>query len=174
MSRTRSMILAFASCLFLVQSKPGWGQNASSANGPVSTDDRNFLLNAAQSGAHEVEMGMLGLERGTNRDLKIYAQHMLDDHTLSNAEIEALARVKGVTLPNVAKTDPTVVKLSALTGLEFDREFVQQEIDKHLRNLAEFEKEDQSAAADSDIKGFAHSALPKMRAHLDQVKALKL
>jgi putative membrane protein len=172
MSHTRPMILTFASCLFLLT--PSWGQNASSGSGTLSTADRNFILNAERSGVHEVQMGMLGVERGTNRDLKVYAQHMLDDHALSNAEIEALARVKGVRLANSATTDAAVVKLSALSGPEFDREFVRQEIDNHLKNLADFEKEDQSAAADPDIKGFAHSALPKMREHLDQVRALKL
>ncbi|MGH9646983.1 MAG: DUF4142 domain-containing protein [Bryobacteraceae bacterium] len=174
MSHTRTMILTVMSCLFLLQSKPTWGQNARSGNGTLSADDRNFILAAERSGVHEVQMGMLGIERGTNSDLKVYAQHMLDDHTLSNAEIEALARVKGVRLPNPASTDPAVVKLSALSGPDFDREFVRQEIDNHLRNLAEFEKEDQSAASDPDIKGFAHSTLPKIRAHLDQVRALKL
>jgi putative membrane protein len=168
------MILALVSFLLLLQSNAIRGQNPSGSAGAISAEDRSFILNAEQSGLHEVQMGMLGIERGTSNELKIYAQHILDDHTLSNAEIEALARLKGVTLPNPAKTDPSVVKLSELSGPEFDREFVRQEIDNHLKNLGEFEKEDQSAAADLDIKGFAHSALPKMRAHLEQAKALKL
>ena len=174
MSHARTMVLTFGCCLILLKGSPGWGQNANGGNGTLSTSDRNFIINAEQSGLHEVQMGMLGVERGTNRDLKVYAQQMLDDHTLSNAEIAALARLKGVTLPNPDKTDPAVVKLSALSGLEFDQEFARQEIDNHLRNLAQFEKEDQSAAADPDVKGFAHSALPKMRAHLERVQALKL
>jgi len=152
MSHARTMILMFGAYLLLLLTSPSRAQNANSGNGTLSTDDRNFILNAEQSGVHEVQMGMLGVERGTNSGLKVYAQHMLDDHALSNAEIEALARVKGVTLPNPVRTDPAVVKLSALSGLEFDQEFVRQEIDNHLRNLAEFEKEDQSAASDPDIR----------------------
>jgi putative membrane protein len=98
----------------------------------------------------------------------------LDDHTLSNAEVEALARLKGVALPDPTKTDTSTEKLSRLTGIEFDQEFEREAIEDHLRSLAEFEKEDQSATSDSDVKGFAHSALPKMRTHLEQAKALQL
>ena len=173
MSHHRMIVLAFAGYLSLLPNGPIQGQNASSGNSLISADDRNFILNAEQSGLHEVQMAMLAAERASNRDVKIYAQRMLDDHALTNAEIEALARVKGVPLPNQTKTDPIVVKMTQLSGLEFDQEFVRQEIDGHLKNIAEFEREDQAAASDPDIKGFAHSALPKMRDHLKQAQALK-
>ena len=173
MSHHRMILVTLGGFLLLIHSAPVRAQNASSGNGALSADDRNFIVNAQQNGLHEVQMGMLAVERATNRDVKIYAQHILDDHALTNAEIAALARVKGVALPNPTKTDPLVVKLSQLSGLDFDQEFVRQEIDSHLKNIAEFEREDQSAAADPDIKGFAHSALPKMREHLQQAQALK-
>jgi putative membrane protein len=64
--------------------------------------------------------------------------------------------------------------LSRLSGIEFDTEFVRELIENHLRDLAEFEKEDQSTSADPDIKGYAHGELPKLHAHLDQARALKL
>jgi len=119
-------------------------------------------------------MGMLGVERGTNNDLKAYAQRILDDHTLSNAEVQALARLKGIALPDPTKTDGPAISLSRLNGIDFDQAFVREAIQDHLKDLAEFEKEDQSSASDSDIKGFAHSTLPKLRSHLEQAKALKL
>jgi putative membrane protein len=118
-------------------------------------------------------MGMLGVERSTNNDVKAYAQRILDDQTLPNGQVAALARLKGVALPDPTKTDQSTVNLSRLTGLAFDQEFVRESISDHLRDLAEFEKEDQSSRVDSDVKGFAHSALPKLRAHLEQAKALK-
>jgi len=174
MSRYRTTILGFCGLLFLLQNDLSRAQNASAGAVSISAAERQFILDAAQSGSHEVKMGMLGIERGTNSDLKAYAQRILDDHALSNAEIEALARLKGVALPDPTRTDTSMERLSRLTGIEFDQEFVREEVDNHLKNIAEYEKEDQSATSDSDIKGFAHSALPKMREHLQQAKALKL
>jgi putative membrane protein len=173
MSPYRMIALAFSGCLLFLLSNSSRAQNPSGGAVAVSAEDRKFLMDAAQSGYHEVKMGMLGAERGTNTALKAYAQRILDDHALSNAEVEALARLKGVALPD-PKTDTSVVKLSQLSGIEFDQEFVREAVENHLRDLAEFEKEDQSTAADSDIRGFAHSALPKLREHLDQARALKL
>jgi len=174
MSPQRMVFLAFSVCALLFQNNLSRGQNTNGGAVTVSAEDRKFLLDAAQNGLHEVKMGMLGAERGTNSDLKVYAQHILDDHALSNAEVQALARLKGIALPDPAKIDDPTERLSRLTGIEFDQEFVRQEIEAHLKSIAEFEKEDQSPTADSDIKGFAHSALPKMHTHLDQAKALKL
>jgi putative membrane protein len=170
----RMVLLAFSGWLLLFQNTLSHGQNPSGGAVTVSPEDRKFLLDAAQNGQHEVKMGMLGVARGTNSDLKAYAQHILDDHALSNAEIQALARLKGIVLPDPAKIDDSAERLARLIGIEFDQAFVREEIDGHLKAIAEFEKEDQSATADSDIKGFAHSALPKMHAHLDQAKAVKL
>jgi putative membrane protein len=174
MSPQRMLVLAFSACLLLFQNTLSRAQNSKGGAVTVSAEDRKFLVDAAQNGLHEVKMGMLGVERGTNSDLKVYAQHMLDDHALSNAEVQALARLKGIALPDPAKIDDPTERLSRLTGIEFDQAFVREEIDGHLKSIGEFEKEDQSATADSDIKGFAHSALPKMHAHLDQAKAVKL
>jgi putative membrane protein len=174
MSADRMMVLALVGgCVLLLQSEASRGQNPAGGAVAVSTEDRKFILDAAQSELHEVQMGMLGIERSSNNDLKVYAQRLFDDHTLSNAEVQALARLKGVTLPDPTKTDTSAVNLSRLTGIEFDQAFVRASIEDHLKDLAEFEKEDQSSAADADIRGFAHSTLPKLRAHLEQAKALK-
>jgi putative membrane protein len=173
MSPYRRLVLAFSTCFLLFQNDLSRGQNPVGGAGTISVEDRKFILDAAQSGFHEVQMGMLGVERGTNNDLKAYAQRILDDHTLSNAELQALARLKGVALPDPTRTDQSAVNLSRLTGINFDQEFVREAIEGHLRDLAAFEKEDQSSTADVDIKGFAHSTLPKLRTHLEQARALK-
>ena len=56
----RTMIVALA--LPLLQSDLGRGQNPVGGAVTVSTEDRKFILEAAQSGLHEVQMGMLGVE----------------------------------------------------------------------------------------------------------------
>jgi putative membrane protein len=173
MSPNRMAVLGLSGLLLLLQNDVSRAQNTSGGAVAISAADRKFLVDVAQSGLHEVKMGKLGVERGTNRDLKVYAQGLLDDHTLSNAEVQALARLKGVAFPDPTKTDDSSERLSRLTGREFDQEFVRESIADHQKNIAAFEKEDRSATSDSDVKEFVHGALPKMRAHLEQAKALK-
>src|SRR5579863_1608703 len=159
----RVIVVVFGiSVLFLLfQNVPGRAQDPLAKPVKVSPADVQFVVDAARSGYHEVQMGKLGVERG-GHDVQVYAQRILDDHTLSNAEVEALARLKSITLPDASKTDPSTANLSRLSGIEFDREFARAAVEDHLRDLAEFENEDQSAASDSDIRGFAHSMLPKL------------
>ena len=172
MSTCPLVLLALSGSLMALQTDLTRARNPKGGAVTVSAEDRSFIQYAARSGYHEVKMGRLGIKQSTNRDLRAYAQRIVDDHTLSNAEVEALARLKGIRLPDATKVDTPVVELSRLTGLEFDQEFVREAIANHLRDLAEFEKEDQSAGADPDIKGFADSMLPTLRAHLKQAKAL--
>ncbi len=140
----------------------------------VSVADREFLTEAAQIAAHELQMGKLGVERGTNGDLKMLAQTLVDDYTLARAEIEALARLKGVALPNPPKSDTALPELSRLSGLEFDQAFARQGVSELAMVVGLFEKEEQLAGADSDVQGFARSLLPKIRTQLQEVRTLKL
>ena len=165
--------LPSAACVLLLQSGLSRGQAPTSGAVVVSAEDRKFLLDAASSGFHEVQIAKLGVSRATSPEVKAYSRNILDDHTLSNAEVEALARLKGVALPDPTKTDVSTTNLSSISGMEFDRAFVRESIEGHVRDLTAFETEDRSAGSDSDLRSFAHSMLPKLRDHLEQAKSLK-
>jgi putative membrane protein len=165
--------LPTAVCVLLLQSSLSRGQAPTAGAVAVSAEDRKFILDAASSGFHEVQIAKLGVSLATSPEVKAYSRNILDDHTLSNAEIEALARLKGIALPDPTKTDESATNLSSISGMEFDRAFVRESIQGHVRDLTAFETEDRSAGSDSDLKSFAHSMLPKLRDHLEQAKSLK-
>jgi putative membrane protein len=165
--------LPSAACVLLLQSDLSRGQAPTSGAVAVSAEDQKFILTAASSGFHEVQIAKVGVSRATSPEVKAYSQNILDDHTLSNAEVEALARLKGIALPDPTKTDVSTMKLSSISGMEFDRALVRELIEGHVRDLTAFETEDRSAGSDSDLRSFAHSMLPKLRDHLEQAKSLK-
>ena len=173
LSIRKSALAAAALSWMSFQPQVGVSQNEV-RNPPISEADREFLSAAAQIANHELQMGKAAVEYGTNGDLKMYAQGLVDDYTLATAEIEALARLKGVALPNPAKPDPAVAELSQLSGLDFDQAFVRQAISDHVKIIAIFEKEEQTPGADMDVQGFTRSLLPKIRTHLQQARSLKL
>jgi predicted outer membrane protein len=65
----------------------------------VASDDKNFVLKAAEAGMAEVEMGQLALQQASNEEVKRFAQRMVDDHSKANTELMQLAQSKGITLP---------------------------------------------------------------------------
>jgi putative membrane protein len=148
-------------------------QKGAANRSALNASDQKFIMDAAKGGHHEVEFAKLGTQKATNSAVKDLAQRLLDDHTKANTELEAIAKDKGITLPKSHPPDPVHTKLSGMSGAAFDKEFVNQAIMDHQKDIAAFEKESKSGA-DAQVRDFATKTLPTLRAHLDQAKAIKL
>jgi putative membrane protein len=140
---------------------------------PMSSQDRNFLMDAAMGGMMEVELGKLAVQNGATDAVKQFGQRMVDDHSKANTELMSLASSKGVTLATEldAKHKDHVTKLSGRTGAEFDREYVKMMVSDHNKDVSEFEKQSRKGA-DPDLKAFASRTLPTLQEHLQMAKAL--
>lgn len=139
----------------------------------MSSQDRNFLMDAAMGGMMEVELGQLAVQKGASDEVKQFGQRMIDDHSKANTELMSLATSKGVTLPAEldAKHREHVTKMSTRTGAEFDREYVKMMVSDHNKDVSEFEKQS-TKGADPDLKAFASRTLPTLQEHLKLARAL--
>lgn len=66
----------------------------------ASRSDQQFLTKAAASCRAEVEMGRLGQMRAQNREVKGYAERMVQDHARVNGELQALGSARGLSWPD--------------------------------------------------------------------------
>ncbi|HEX3186458.1 MAG TPA: DUF4142 domain-containing protein [Pyrinomonadaceae bacterium] len=139
----------------------------------MTSQDRNFLMDAAEGGMLEVELGRVAAQKGTSEAVKQFGQKMVDDHGQANTELMSIATSKGVTLPTELdeKHRAHVTKLSGMTGAEFDREYSKMMLSDHNKDVSEFEKES-TQGADPDLKAFAAKTLPTLQQHLEMAKAL--
>ncbi len=137
----------------------------------LSSQDRNFILDAAKGGMQEVHMGMLATERGQSQSVKSLGQRLVSDHTEANRKLEALASRKGVTLPGDDAKMINSMPLASKSGAEFDREFGRVAVEDHQKDIAAFEKEINSGV-DPDVRNFAMNTLPTLRAHLQAAQTL--
>lgn len=139
----------------------------------VASGDRKFLVQAAEGGLAEVEMGRLAAEKASDPDVKAFGQHMVDDHSRANADLTQLAGKKGVTLPSEVggKEKALETRLSALSGDAFDRAYVAAMLKDHKQDVADFEKLSLHAK-DPDVAAFASRTLPMLREHLERVQGL--
>lgn len=139
----------------------------------LSTTDEAFVKEAGASGMGEVKIATLGTQKAASADVKAFAQMMVDDHTKANAELQALAKGKGVELSQVidsAHADK-FQKLEKYSGAEFDKEFLSEMVSAHKKVVSNFESE-QKKATDNEVKAFVDKTLPTLKAHLDKAKAL--
>jgi putative membrane protein len=110
---------------------------------PPSQQDKIFLRKAAEGGIAEVKLGQLAAQKGSSDDVKAFGQRMVDDHTKLNLEIAQVADSMGVMLPkSMNKEDQAEYdKLNALSGDDFDIEYLTFMVKDHHKDLHEFRME---------------------------------
>lgn len=156
------------------------GTMAPAASGPmhgaatVARADQNFLQDAAEINLAEIRASNIALEKATNANVKAYAQMMVDGHKKATEELRALARTKGVQLPDdvtlMAKAKTKL--LEERSGASFDKHYVESiGIKAHEDAIKRFEKASKEVK-DPEIKAFADKMLPDLRTHLEKAKGL--
>lgn len=136
--------------------------------------DKAFLEQAAEDGLTEIEGSRLALNKVTDPSVKRFAQRLVDEHTRMADDLRALARQKGVKLPQ----RPSLLQrgklklLSTADGDHFTHRYLEHiGVDAHEDTLERFEKAADSAK-DPEVKAFAAHALPALRQHLDEARRL--
>jgi putative membrane protein len=142
-------------------------QTASQAGGQMSSADHEFVMNAAKGGKAEVELGNLAAQNASNPAVKQFGQRMVTDHTQANNRLQQIAQQKGMTLPDDLPDDAKQLKdrLTQEKGIQFDRTYMQNMVQDHQKDVAEFQQE-ADQGQDPDIKNFAATTLPVLKQHL--------
>jgi len=146
------------------------------ATAPAKLDkaDRNALAEMAMANMAEISNGKLALSKAVNPDIKAYAQRMVDEHSKTLAEVQALAQAKGVELPKELnlKYKAKGAMLEALKGDIFDRTYMKQSGRRDHRVTHEQLKDDMDKIKDPDIKALAMKMRPIVEQHLLQADEL--
>ncbi|MEG4529032.1 DUF4142 domain-containing protein [Microcoleus sp. D2_18a_D3] len=139
----------------------------------LSSQDRNFVMQAGQLGMLEVQLGRLAVQRGSSASVKQYGQEMVEEHTQANQELMQVAMQKGVKLPTEMSSQNKALmdRLSGLSGTSFDRAYKQAMIDSHNQAIALFQAQSQQGQ-DPELKAWATQKLPNLQAHLQMVNQM--
>jgi predicted outer membrane protein len=127
----------------------------------------SFLYKAYQDGKAEIQLAHLALMQASNEQVKAFAQQMITDHTTANAQIIQLAQQNNLALPNEMSPEQlrSFVSLMGKSGADFDREYMDVNIEDHRKAIAGTTEQAQNAT-DAGIKAFAQKVLPTLNAHL--------
>lgn len=139
--------------------------------GALSSEDREFMTEAAQGGMLEVALGNAVASKATSPEVKAFAQRMVTDHGKANSELKQLAAKKGVTLSTQldSKHNAKVEEMSELSGAKLDKEYADDMVDDHEDDVKEFRKASQNVK-DPDLKAWAAKRLPILESHLAMAK----
>jgi len=174
-----SVLAGMASWTFSDRASLGAGPNGARIvarafdTAALSDQDRNFMNNAALGGMFEVQESKAAVEKTATDGIKKFANHMINDHTAANKELAKLASDKTVTIPNELgkKQQKQIDDLNQLSGTDFDKQYVKDQLDAHKDAVKLFQKEIDDGQ-DTDVKQFATRTLPTLQHHLAMVEAL--
>lgn len=135
------------------------------------------VLTVANQG--EVDYSQIGADKATNASVKEFAQMMVKDHGTMLENVKSLAsRLNLIPSSNDKANDlkeentKDINDLNAKTGKDFDKEFMEEQVDMHQETLDLLNDLD-GRTTNADLKAAIAEAKPKVQAHLDQAKAVK-
>jgi putative membrane protein len=139
----------------------------SAGSAAAQSADQPFAREAAIGGMAEVELGNLAKEKGSNTDVKQFADRMVTDHGKANDELKQWAQQKRVTLPTAIdqKHRATHDRLAKLSGDAFDKAYMSDMVADHRHDVAAFKRE-ATSGKDPDLKAWATKTLPTLQDHL--------
>lgn len=149
-------------------------QNEERFDDRKSEKDANFLVEAAAINLEEIKLGELAQQKGMMEDTKALGKMMVKEHTAAMKELKSLADSKSITIPEVLTEDgqDAFDDLNEEKGMSFDKEYCSMMVRGHKTAIRKFENAS-SNAEDPDIRNWATSMLPGLRAHLENSNICK-
>lgn len=136
----------------------------------------DFVAKAAASDMFEVEAGKLALTKTANKDIKAFAQMMVDGHTKTTEDLKAAIAASGqaITPPAALPSDKqdALNDLKEKTGADFDKAYLDSQVDAHQAALDLLTRYANDGTV-PQIKAFASTTAPVVQEHYDKAKALR-
>ena len=137
----------------------------------LSALDKEFMTKAAQSDMTEIQTSKLALQKSQDKTVTDFAHHMIQDHTDSSQQLMQIAKAKGFTLPKDVGQDnrPLLTKLKQTSGKNFNRAYLQGQVQAHTKTQAEYQKY-LKQGQDPDLQAFASKISPIVAEHLQMAQ----
>jgi predicted outer membrane protein len=146
------------------------GSPRESAHAPGA---KEFLIQVVEDSLAEMELCMVALDNTENPEIKTFAQSMLDEHGELGQQMERQAKAMRVPFPKKMRSEHAsmIREMSALMGSEFDRRFIEQNLQYHENELKVF-RHYASEEGEGPIKELADAGVKLFTKHLKMIKDL--
>ena len=141
--------------------------------------DVEFLTRAAESSSSQIELAQLAQRTSEQPGVDALAQRIEQDLEQVNDRLEDLTDRRDVDFPNDAVGLPgptetqraTHERLDKLEGPAFDRAWIDQTVTDHRNAVSLYQRAADST--DTDVKAYAESGLPVLKARLTEAEELQ-
>ena len=128
----------------------------------------------------EVQQGNAAVSRATSADVRAFAQMMVTDHTTALGAIRDTSARAGImqtdndTTAALQRTSrETITNLATYSGAEFDRQYMQTQINLHQWLLTALDQHLIPLATNRDLRSLLETQRVSVAAHLEQARAIR-
>jgi putative membrane protein len=145
-------------------------------NAPTGQDyaEKAFVTKALEGGDAEVQLGQLAQEKSQSQDVKQFGQRMVNDHgQMGDKWFKPIAKQLGVDEPKgpSKKDKKEIEKLQALSGPDFDKEYISMMVKDHQQDLKDF-KDEAQVAQNPNVKQVAERGSSIIAQHLQLIEQI--
>lgn len=150
------------------------------ANPAAAVTDAQIAMIVVVANATDSTGGEQAMTMATNPRVKEFAQRMITDHGGVNQSAVSLATRLGVT-PEESPTSRQLQQggeqvrqqLSGLSGAEYDRAYVDNEVEYHETVLAAIDQTLLPGVQNAELRALLEATRPAIQAHLDHARELQ-
>ncbi|MHB1845422.1 MAG: DUF4142 domain-containing protein [Deltaproteobacteria bacterium] len=158
------------------QGSPGMQQGMNGDMGQAGGDTK-LLSQLHQTNLTEIQEGELAQSNAKSSKVKSYGKELVKDHQKADKLVMAQAKKLGFDLTTAATAGQSdgqqeIAQLRGLQGDDFDRQFLQDEVQGHQKAI-DMVKSAQASAQDKDVKKTLKKILPKLEDHLKMAQKLE-
>jgi putative membrane protein len=154
--------------------------HAQTDSAAAAPNDAQIAMIAVVADSVDIDAGKMAAEKASSKEVKEFAETMVRDHTAVNAKATALAKKLGVTPEESATSkslkadgDKTMAKLKGLSGAEFDKAYVDNEVSYHAAVIGVVTNTLIPNTKNAELKSLLESAGPIFTSHLEHAKQLQ-
>lgn len=167
-------VVTLAACSVYAQTMQHQGHQTVKSAAPMKVTTQTFVPKATMSDLYEIEAGKIAVQRAQKKDVKDFAQQMVDNHSRGSTKFAAAVKEAGVKAPAAALDTEHLNMLEALrtaSTSSFDRLYVTQQVEAHEKALVLH----RSYAASGDkapLKAAARETVTMVEHHLQEIRSI--
>ncbi|HET7570666.1 MAG TPA: DUF4142 domain-containing protein [Gammaproteobacteria bacterium] len=138
----------------------------------LSKQDKKWLKSAHQINLAEIKAGEVAENRAHAHAVRRVGHTLVVDHRMLDAKVAQLTRYLGVKLPGSAslKQKSVLKVIESQQGMNFDKEWLHQEIDGHIAAIEKTKREIHKGSS-KNVMQLAKQALPVLEKHLHLLRS---
>jgi putative membrane protein len=159
---------------------PMSGDSSTAVSGNTTVTPEGVLSQMNVANTAEIQLSTLASKKASSASVKQIAKKLAADHTKNRQEVRSLAQKLNVNLTSSQGGSVTAADSAAMpadlqekSGRDFDKAFVQHEIDDHQSNIEKIESQILPSLQNEQIKTYLQKTVSEMQAHLSSLKQVQ-